>query len=323
MPRKKRTTPKAALLFLEQSLDGSRLRNEEPEVRAALHPKSFITERPTHDNTSLALWVSPQFDQSHLAAPPGRRGRRKGPSTTSILDQSSQLSRKPGPKTSVCKFPTLSFDRGPTPTSDINGQPKQTRTKKSNKVSVAAQSSTNRQQPQQPQLKPQPQQQQQQPQQQASMVAPLPNQQTSKRRTRGTQGDAPTSSSAAAERPPPQPPGRPAGGSHQSPAPLTTTSPPRSATSETPGAVYCIVPSPSDLDTPEVLPGGRGSRSARVYPLLGTPSQECRQSQPETLVADTPEQDYGLRVTWRRRKGLMMALEKGGYLSKVDALVPR
>jgi hypothetical protein len=40
-------------------------------------------------------------------------------------------------------------------------------------------------------------------------------------------------------------------------------------------------------------------------------------------VADTPEQDYGLRVTWRRRKGLMMALEEGGYLSKVDALVPR
>ncbi|CAL8329302.1 unnamed protein product [Boreogadus saida] len=267
--------------------------------------------------------VSPQFDQSHLAAPPGRRGRRKGPSTTSILDRSSQLSRKPGPKTSVCKFPTLSFDRGPTPTSDINGQPKQTRAKKSNKVSVAAPASTNRQQPQQPQ----PQQQQQQPQQQASMVAPLPNQQTSKRRTRGTTGRCPPRlpscrcRTATTSAPWPPPPGERLVISP--PAPLTTTSPPRSATSETPGAVCCIVPSPSDLDTPEVLHGGRGSRSARVYPLLGTPSQERRQSQPETLVADTPEQDYGLRVTWRRRKGLMMALEKGGYLSKVDALVPR
>ena len=243
--------------------------------------------------------MSPQFEQSHLAAPPARRGRRKGPSTTSILDRSSQLSRKACPKTSVCKFPALSFDQGPTPPSDVNGQPKQTRGKNSNKVSVAAPASTNRQQPQ-PQ------------QQQAFMVASLPNQQTSKRQTRGTPGDMSTSSSTAAERQQPC----------QSPAPLAVTSPPCAATVETPGTGGFSIPSPADLDTPEGRPGGRGSRSARVY-LLGTPSQERSQSQPETLVADTPEQDYGLRVTWRRRKGLMMALEKGGHLSKVDVLVPR
>ncbi|CAL8329236.1 unnamed protein product [Boreogadus saida] len=158
------------------------------EVRAALHPKSFITERPTHDNTSLALWVSPQFDQSHLAAPPGRRGRRKGPSTTSILDRSSQLSRKPGPKTSVCKFPTLSFD-------------------------------------------------------------------TECRLQNG---------------PPPRPLAAPPGVviSPQPPSPQHKP-PPLCGRQRPPGAVCCIVPSPSDLDTPEVLHGAGGSRSARVYPLLG------------------------------------------------------
>jgi len=69
----------------------------------------------------------------------------------------------------------------------------------------------------------------------------------------------------------------------------------------------CLVSSPPDVDvdTPEQLPP-RWSPSPR----------------PETLVADTPEEDYGLRVTWRRRKGLMMALERGGHLSKVDTMVP-
>ncbi|CAL8318650.1 unnamed protein product [Lota lota] len=307
MPRKSRTTQKPPLLFLEQSLDGSRLQNE-PEVRAALHPKSFIAERPMHENTAHSSWVSPQFEQSHLTTLPARRGRRKAHSTTSILDRSSQLSRKLCPKTSVCKFPTLSFERGPTQPSNISGQPKQTRGKKSSTASVAASASTNQQQ-QQPQ------------QQQASRVASLPSRQTSKRRTRGTP-DVSTSSSAAAGRPQPPPPGRPARGRRESPGPLAATSPPRAAAVETPGAGSYMVSSPPDLDTPKGLPGDRGIRSPRVYPLLVTPSQEQSQTQPETLVADTPEQDYGLRVTWRRRKGLMMALEKGGHLCKVDALVP-
>ncbi|KAK0137642.1 RAD9, HUS1, RAD1-interacting nuclear orphan protein 1 [Merluccius polli] len=262
MPRKSRKTQKPPLLFLEQSLDGAR-HPSEPEVR-------------------------PQFDTSHLTALPARRGRRKGHSTTSILDRSSQLSesRKLRLKTSICKFPTLSFERGPTQPSKLNGQPKPTRGKKSKKVSVAAQASTNRQQPQQ----------------QTSRPSSLPSQQTPKRRTRGT-SNVSTSSSVSSERP-------------QSLGPHAATSPPRAVTVETPSAGSCIISSPPDVETPEGLPQGRSDPSPRVYPLLGPLSQPQSQPQPETLVADTPERDYGLRVTWRRRKGLMMALEKGGHLSK-------
>ncbi|CAL8242171.1 unnamed protein product [Merluccius merluccius] len=305
MPRKSRKTQKPPLLFLEQSLDGARLPSE-PEVRAAIHPKSFITERPTHDNTSHTSWVRPQFDTSHLTALPARRGRRKGHSTTSILDRSSQLSgsRKLCLKTSICKFPTLSFERGPTQPSKLNGQPKPTRGKKSKKVSVAAQASTNRQQPQQ----------------QTSRPSSLPSQQTPKRRTRGT-SNVSTSSSVSSERPQSLPLDCLAA-SGESQGPRAATSPPCAVTVETPSAGSCIISSPPDVETPEGLPQGRSDPSPRVYPLLGPLSQPQSQPQPETLVADTPERDYGLRVTWRRRKGLMMALEKGGHLSKVDTLVP-
>uniref|UniRef100_A0A8C7VL64 Uncharacterized protein n=1 Tax=Oncorhynchus mykiss TaxID=8022 RepID=A0A8C7VL64_ONCMY len=35
----------------------------------------------------------------------------------------------------------------------------------------------------------------------------------------------------------------------------------------------------------------------------------------EILATDTPERDYGVKVTWRRRKGLMRLLRDRGYLS--------
>ncbi|KAG7258369.1 hypothetical protein CRUP_015974, partial [Coryphaenoides rupestris] len=275
MPRKRRGTQKPPLLFVEQSLGGARVQAE-PEVRAAVRPKSFLltaaaAAAAAHPgNTS---WVSPQFEASHLTALPARRGRRrKGNATTdlttSVLDRSSQLSRKPCLKTSVvCRFPALSFERSPTqPANHDRGQPKQTR----GRVSV----STSRQQ-------------QQPPQHQQLLLLPsgrrgtsLPAQQTPKRRPLGTPPDESTSSSVGSQRPPSSPlPSR------RSP-PLrpraeVNASPPRAARSPVDGGDgSCLVSSPPDVgvDTPEQLPPRRG------------PSP-----QPETLVADTPEEDYGLR----------------------------
>lgn len=281
-------------------------------MRAAIHPRSFIKATPTtRESTSPTgplKWVSPQFEPSHLNTAPARRGRRKACSTTSsILDRCSQLSRKTSLQTN--KFPALSFNRGPTQPPHLDGRSKQARGNPSKKGPVAALASTNRQESPPEKQRP-------------SREAPLPSQQTPKRRTRGTHNVS-TSTSGSSERPRSPPPNLPTV-RRESPGPLALAAmrPRCAATSETPGAGGCVISCPLDVDTPEglLLHGGEGAPSPRVYSLLGPPSQP--QSQPKTLVADTPEQDYGLRVTWRRRKGLMMALERGGHLSKVDTFVP-
>lgn len=55
MPRKAKTD-KPPLQFLERSLCGAR-RQKEPEVRAALNPKDFFTDRQERDTTALTSWV--------------------------------------------------------------------------------------------------------------------------------------------------------------------------------------------------------------------------------------------------------------------------
>lgn len=326
MPRKSRRTQKPPLLFLERSLDGARLLQTEPEVRAAVRPKSFIAAHGPTPQEGSTSWVSPQFEACHLTALPARRGRRRGnAATSSVLDRSSQLSRKPCLKTSVaCTFPALSFERGPTQPGDLHhGQPKQMRGRRSSRVSLAAPVSTGRQQQQQ-----QPQPPQQQPQHQLPFPSvrrgtSLPSQLTPKRQLSGTpHNDSSTSSDIGSEL------NRPSLPSRRSPplGPLVhvDVSPTCGARvvvdGVDPNANSCHVSSPPNVDTPEQLPPGRGP-SPHMDPPLRSPSQ-LSQPQPETLVADTPEQDYGLRVTWRRRKGLMMALENGGQLSKLDTIVP-
>lgn len=60
MPRKATKTEKPPLLFLEQALCGARLQNV-PEVRAALNPKDFFTEKQQHNSSALQSWVSCSF----------------------------------------------------------------------------------------------------------------------------------------------------------------------------------------------------------------------------------------------------------------------
>ncbi|KAK2859091.1 hypothetical protein Q5P01_003711 [Channa striata] len=127
MPRKAPKTEKPPLLFVERPLRGAKLQNV-PEVRAALNPKDFFTETQTHNSSALNSWVSPQFDSSLLTVLPVRRGRRRCQSATSALDSCSQLSRK----NSVCKFPSLSFHKGP---KEQFHHPKRTSTKKTSVVS--------------------------------------------------------------------------------------------------------------------------------------------------------------------------------------------
>lgn len=55
MPRKVKPE-KPPLQFLERSLGGARVPNG-PEVRAALNPKDFFSDRPDPDTTALGSWV--------------------------------------------------------------------------------------------------------------------------------------------------------------------------------------------------------------------------------------------------------------------------
>lgn len=55
MPRKVKTE-KPPLQFLQRSLCGARVQNA-PEVRAAINPKDFFTDRQEQDTTALKSWV--------------------------------------------------------------------------------------------------------------------------------------------------------------------------------------------------------------------------------------------------------------------------
>lgn len=78
---------------------------------------------------------------------------------------------------------------------------------------------------------------------------------------------------------------------------------------------------PPDVDTPKSIQEGSSCLlPPALHVLLGQPCTPPYDEPPEILVADTPERDYGVKVTWRRRKGLMLLLKERGLLSEPDTL---
>lgn len=83
------------------------------------------------------------------------------------------------------------------------------------------------------------------------------------------------------------------------------------------------VPGPPEVETPE-MPHCSSASSASISHLPFPPNQAKtppRTQNTSVLVKDTPEKDYGLRVTWRRRKGLMKVLMDRGKLLVADTQV--
>lgn len=81
------------------------------------------------------------------------------------------------------------------------------------------------------------------------------------------------------------------------------------------------VPEPPNVETPE-MPHFSSTSPTNVQHLLFSSTQAKTPPRTEStsiLVKDTPEKDYGLRVTWRRRKGLMKLLIDRGQLLLTDA----
>lgn len=71
---------------------------------------------------------------------------------------------------------------------------------------------------------------------------------------------------------------------------------------------------PPDIDTPEMpQKASSSSKCTFLHLLLPSTPPHCHNS--EILVEDTPERDYGLKVTWRERKKLMRLLIKRGQLT--------
>ncbi|XP_048123352.1 RAD9, HUS1, RAD1-interacting nuclear orphan protein 1 [Alosa alosa] len=71
---------------------------------------------------------------------------------------------------------------------------------------------------------------------------------------------------------------------------------------------------PPDIDTPEVPQKVTSSSKCTLLHLLW-PSTPPHPHDSDILVKDTPERDYGLKVTWRKRKELMRLLIKRGQLT--------
>uniref|UniRef100_A0A3P9KLW4 Si:ch73-352p4.5 n=1 Tax=Oryzias latipes TaxID=8090 RepID=A0A3P9KLW4_ORYLA len=70
---------------------------------------------------------------------------------------------------------------------------------------------------------------------------------------------------------------------------------------------------PPEVDTP-TMKQNSCPMSPPVCSLLADPSSPQCHLHPDVLVSDTPERDYGVKVTWRRRKGLMIILKERGLL---------
>ncbi|XP_035003097.2 RAD9, HUS1, RAD1-interacting nuclear orphan protein 1 isoform X2 [Hippoglossus stenolepis] len=289
MPRKASNTGKPPLLFLERPLKGARLQNV-PDVRAALEPKEFFTETRAQSSSTLNSWVNPQFDPSLVAAPPARRGRRKCQSTTSILDRCSQLSRK----SSVCKFPSLSFQ-----TRSRDHQPKSTRAKKA--TDSAAVPDEGNQPHRSCRIK--------------KAVSNAQHVQTPKRQLasiRKKKVERFSDSAASSSRCVDQAEASSIRG-EKCRIPANTLTPDSHE--------FSSVGPPPDVDTPTLIQEGSSPSSPSLHMLVAQSCSPPSNQPPDILVADTPERDYGLKVTWRKRKDLMLMLKTRGLLSDSDVLI--
>lgn len=217
-----------------------------------------------------------------------RRGRRKCQSATSILDSCSQLSRK----NSVCKFPSLSFH---TRLRDQSHHPKRTCTKKAAESAVESNKGYH-------------------PHGSREIRRTVSNEHTPKRQ-----------SASIRERNVKKLSGGAASSCSDESTSIQVTEicrvPADRVSTPAPTEVSSVAP-PPDVDTPKAVED-RSSCSyfPTVHSLLAQPCTPPHNQPPDILVADTPERDYGLKVTWKRRRGLMMLLKERGHLSDSDVLI--
>ncbi|KAM9311463.1 RAD9, HUS1, RAD1-interacting nuclear orphan protein 1 [Gastrophryne carolinensis] len=109
----------------------------------------------------------------------------------------------------------------------------------------------------------------------------------------------------------------------QTPLPESPPPPPQERSSDS--AVL-----PPDIQTPDVSPDHSRSpvpvtadAPTPVSRRRGDPNTPLGNGPGQVLAEDTPEHEYGVRVTWRRRQALMKYLKSRGRLKSSQVLVKR
>ncbi|XP_049331080.1 RAD9, HUS1, RAD1-interacting nuclear orphan protein 1 [Astyanax mexicanus] len=306
MPRQTRrprlpTPQKSHLLFVEQPRNGTK-HEYGHQLRSAINPRSFIAEETSRKSSSVSSWVSPQFiSQNDTAVRRGGRRRKKNRLPTNTMNTTSALSLHQVKRATAGRYSSLSF---------------RTSTSVSQRHHGAFHKNT------------------------ASRAGELPKSQDVRRSQSDKTGSSLNQNEVPEETPRQGPSLTERGQKRATPDPTLTPN----RTSE------CV-------KTPLEFIHGKGSTvrshhrpaqeaedtsSSFTPPHVETPeiphSVHCLSSpvlsipfftdQPSTqnmsvLVKDTPERDYGLKVTWRRRKKLMNLLSERGQLLVSEAMISR
>ncbi|XP_051976881.1 RAD9, HUS1, RAD1-interacting nuclear orphan protein 1-like [Xyrauchen texanus] len=300
--RKKRLVNphKSQLLFIEGPINGPK-HDYGPQLRSAIHPRTFVSEKQRQNDALCTSWVSPQFNSLETKAV--SRGRKIQMTTRCISNSTSVLSLpQQHRKTTVCKYPPLSFEESmPVAQQQCKNLHTKTALRVTKKVerlqnkSYRLVSSDNRKETL------------------AETPRRIPSIQRGVDRMTATRVERSTKSRHTAVSKKmhfhPNSRGATEGYIHT----------PLSNGSQTPNT--SSVPAPPNVETPEMAHCSSTSSPDVLHILFP-------QSQPKTpphtlntsiLVKDTPEKDYGLKVTWRRRKALMKLLINKGQLLLTDA----
>ncbi|XP_043093856.1 RAD9, HUS1, RAD1-interacting nuclear orphan protein 1 [Puntigrus tetrazona] len=275
--RKKRllNPNKSQLLFVEVPINGPK-HEYGPQLRSAIHPKSFMSEKQQRSGTS---WVSSQFNSLETTTVSrGGRGRRNNQMATRISNKAPILGFPQTRRAKGSKYTTLSFQATTAGSQHQSENFSYSRTKNDRLVSSDSHSKELRE---------------------TSRRTRLPRKGVEKRTATcviSTSRHSEVSKNVQIHK----------NGTTKDPVHiLNTSSVTEHLNVEMPEMPHCSCPSPSN-----------------VQHLLFPPNQAKTPPRTENssiLVMDTPEKDYGLKVTWRRRKGLMKLLIDRGQLLPADA----
>uniref|UniRef100_A0A672S308 RAD9, HUS1, RAD1-interacting nuclear orphan protein 1-like n=1 Tax=Sinocyclocheilus grahami TaxID=75366 RepID=A0A672S308_SINGR len=250
---------KSQLLFVEAPISGPKHKYG-PQLRSAIHPKSFISEKQQPSGAPCTSWVCACG-----------RGRRNNQMATRISNKAPVLGFPQTRRANGCKYIPLSFEAT---TANISSS----RTKNDRLVSSDGHSKQLRETPRRTRF---------------------PRKGVERRmatRVISTSRRSEVSKNVQF---------------HKNGTTRDSVHTPNTSS----------VPEPPNVEMPE-MPHCSSTSPSNVQHLLFPPNQAKtppRTENSSVLVMDTPEKDYGLRVTWRRRKGLMKLLIDRGQLLPADA----
>ncbi|KAI4882988.1 hypothetical protein NFI96_015798 [Prochilodus magdalenae] len=313
MPRQARkgillNPQKSQLAFVEQPQNGPR-HDYGQQLRSAINPRSFVSEA-SRQSIAVSSWVSPQFTSyENTTVGRGGRGRRKkNQLPTNTINTTSILSLPQVKRGAASKYSALEFETtASVPQRWHKALSKQT----------------------------------------ASCVGETQKAQS----VRHCKGDGQKNISPNIQNEVPRegPRQRPVTAIQQTTAtskatitPLRTTEIVKtplalaSGKQRTAGSAHTQISgkytpntstdfiSPPHIETPEMSHNEQSCHSSSIVHFLFSPRQQKSPPRTESfglLVKDTPEKDYGLKVTWRRRKKLMKLLTDQGHLLIREAMV--